>query len=734
MLFMWTLSATQINVLSEIFKSTSCPYCPSAQLGLEQLYDGHPNVIPITWYTGSTVTSPNGGARLSWYGGNGVPDARFAGNVNVVGGGGTSMYSTYLQRYNAIMSRVSPLEMSSEMDINTSNQFVVTTNVTVTANITESNNKLITVLTKHTPGSYRFLAVAYHEQAFALNQTGQSQEYTASFAMNPAWNLQDIKAVSFVQTWSGDKKVFQATQTGFSGLMSIFTADVTSGVRDLTVNFTDYSLPEGGVLEWQWDFDNDGNIDSYEQNPSYTYQEAGTYSVSLTVSDGEGTHTTTKTNMITVYDTDNVNGTAQGIWKPEYGVYHVTDDVTVPAGATLTILPGTQISFGEQKQLTVNGTLNASGTESSPILFTSDFFWKGVSILNSNNENIFKNCRFNNASSSALKINASNVLINSCFFNDNTGTATAGALDITATSTVTIEKSIFANNYATNNAGAIGISGSNVTLKNNVIVNNTGRNAGAVMAKNTSTVSIINNTIAKNTNSNTPGAQILNTGSQVSVMNSIVQGLTTIYNANGTFDISYSNLSETYEGTGNISADAMFVNPTDVDGYQGYGDYYGWKLQAGSPCIDAGNPDVQYNDVENPASPGNALYPSLGTVRNDMGAYGGNGQFNDWLSNDEESIVKPKSIVLQTYPNPFNPSVTIEFNRQNNKNELIQVNIFNIRGQKVASLFNQYSSEKSLKLTWNGQDNQGKTMPSGIYFIKASSANDTISKKVIMLK
>jgi len=477
------LSATQINVLSEIFKSTSCPYCPSAQLGLEQLYDGHPNVIPITWYTGSAVTSPNGGARLSWYGGNGVPDARFAGNINVVGGGGTTMYSTYLQRYNSIINRVSPLEITAGLDINASNQFVVTSNVSVTANISETNNKLITVLTKHTAGSYRFLAVAYNEQPFALNQTGQTQEYTASFAMNPAWNLQDIKAVVFVQTWAGDKKVLQATQTGFSGLMSIFSADVTSGVRDLTVNFTDYSLPEGGLYEWQWDFDNDGQIDSNEQNPTYTYTQPGTYSVSLTVSDGEGTHTTTKTNMITVYDTDNVYGVTQGTWKPEYGVYHVTGDVEVPTGATLTILPGTQISFSEQKQLTVNGKIIAVGTETNPILFTSDNFWKGVSVLNSSNENQFKNCRFNNASGSALKINASNVAINACFFNDNTGTATAGALDITSNSSVVVEKSIFANNFATNNAGAIGISGSTVNLKNNVIVNNTGRNAGAVMAK-----------------------------------------------------------------------------------------------------------------------------------------------------------------------------------------------------------------------------------------------------------
>jgi uncharacterized delta-60 repeat protein len=54
----------------------------------------------------------------------------------------------------------------------------------------------------------------------------------------------------------------------------------------LAVGFTDGSL--GTVIGWSWDFDNDGTEDSTEQNPSYTYQTAGDYTVALTVTGPSG--------------------------------------------------------------------------------------------------------------------------------------------------------------------------------------------------------------------------------------------------------------------------------------------------------------------------------------------------------------------------------------------------------------------------------------------------------------
>ena len=61
-----------------------------------------------------------------------------------------------------------------------------------------------------------------------------------------------------------------------------FEAEPLTGTVPLSVQFTDSSSGEN-IQNWEWDFQNDGTIDSYEQNPEYTYQDTGYYSVSLTI-------------------------------------------------------------------------------------------------------------------------------------------------------------------------------------------------------------------------------------------------------------------------------------------------------------------------------------------------------------------------------------------------------------------------------------------------------------------
>lgn len=82
-----------------------------------------------------------------------------------------------------------------------------------------------------------------------------------------------------------------------------FTADVTGGCASLTVQFTDQSLCD--PTTWFWEF-GDGET-SAAQNPSHMYSQAGTYTVSLTVTGGGGTDTETKTDYITVRETPAAN-------------------------------------------------------------------------------------------------------------------------------------------------------------------------------------------------------------------------------------------------------------------------------------------------------------------------------------------------------------------------------------------------------------------------------------------
>jgi PKD repeat protein len=79
------------------------------------------------------------------------------------------------------------------------------------------------------------------------------------------------------------------------------TTSPRSGLATLTVDFKDLSNSAAGITHREWDFDNDGNVDSYLKNPSWDYNTPGTYTVTLNVEDADGnTGTETKVDYIDV--------------------------------------------------------------------------------------------------------------------------------------------------------------------------------------------------------------------------------------------------------------------------------------------------------------------------------------------------------------------------------------------------------------------------------------------------
>ncbi len=80
-----------------------------------------------------------------------------------------------------------------------------------------------------------------------------------------------------------------------------FSSDMTSGTEPLTVQFFDQSTGETAPVSWSWDFNGDGNMDSQDQYPSWTFYDSGIYTVTLTVGDEAGNfNTETKFDFITV--------------------------------------------------------------------------------------------------------------------------------------------------------------------------------------------------------------------------------------------------------------------------------------------------------------------------------------------------------------------------------------------------------------------------------------------------
>lgn len=127
-----------------------------------------------------------------------------------------------------------------------------------------------------------------------------------------------------------------------------------------------------------------------------------------------------------------------------------------------------------------------------------------------------------------------------------------------------------------------------------------------------------------------------------------------------------------------------------------------------------------------------ALYPSRGTVRNDIGAYGG-GLAAILLSNTFVSIQKLSNVIpdkfelKQNYPNPFNPVTNISFNITST--EFISLKVFDITGKETANLLNQNLQTGEYSVKWDASK-----FSSGIYFYKLTAGNFFEVKKMSLLK
>jgi len=85
------------------------------------------------------------------------------------------------------------------------------------------------------------------------------------------------------------------------------------------------------------------------------------------------------------------------------------------------------------------------------------------------------------------------------------------------------------------------------------------------------------------------------------------------------------------------------------------------------------------------------------------------------------------------YPNPFNPTTTIEFSIQNDSQ--IDLSIYNIKGQKIANLINEQLQIGGHSIIWDGTDDSGKPVSSGIYYYKLDVNGKTESvRKCLLLK
>ncbi len=283
-----------------------------------------------------------------------------------------------------------------------------------------------------------------------------------------------------------------------------------------------------------------------------------------------------------------------------------------------------------------------------------------------------------------------------------------------------------------------GIYGKHVSqalICNNVICLNTTDYGGGVASNPGADATIVNNVIFGNEASFEGGGIYLKMSSP-SLMNSIVWGNSAPQGsqiwigqsgAPGQLTVDYSDVlfgpdsiwvgpgSSLLWGSGNIELDPIFESGILSD----------YHLAPGSPCIDTGNPDPSYNDPEDSGNPGMAHWPSLGTVRNDMGAYGGGGA-SYWTGIETETEIPAAEIGISVHPNPVSSVFNLTLTTANGGS--VSISLFDTAGRIVhqPSLFQLGPGSSTIELRPQG-------LPSGLYIVNARTGDIGVSVPFILI-
>ncbi|RMF10303.1 MAG: T9SS C-terminal target domain-containing protein [Candidatus Neomarinimicrobiota bacterium] len=102
----------------------------------------------------------------------------------------------------------------------------------------------------------------------------------------------------------------------------------------------------------------------------------------------------------------------------------------------------------------------------------------------------------------------------------------------------------------------------------------------------------------------------------------------------------------------------------------------------------------------------------------------------------ERTIIVPgMTSIANSYPNPFNPVTTLEYNIgfADGPNQVVEISVYNLLGQHIRTLLKGYQPIGRHTIQWNGRDQQGQTVASGVYFIQLQTNKGRIKSRKVML-
>lgn len=475
-------------------------------------------------------------------------------------------------------------------------------------------------------------------------------------------------------------------------------------------------------------------------------------------------------------DTTDVSGpiTEDTTWDD---AINVVGDVTVNPGVTLTIEPGVTVTVGSGFRITVEGIIEATGTENAMIEFTgggSGVIWDRIRLENETEPSTFEYCTFSNAEIGIAAVLGA-ATISNCHFDDNEKGIETFGIGSTDPPSVLIEDTLIENclqngiyivhhsNTTVNNCeirqcalsgqarGAIQMSlqspgQNNPTITNNWIHHNTWQGItawdltgqaniaphveGNLIEYNLTgmyflhaTGTIHNNVIRHNFVPNEPnsGAGVMLSGPNtqpIMTENEITGNFTGLYIV-GDASPNLGDVTNDFPGDDGMN---MIYENVDLNG-----NTWSIYLDMGS-SVDVTAENNQWDSTD-PATIATTIHDG-----NDVDGLG----FVDFTPimvtalEDDEPLTTGRDWELHNYPNPFRVSTTIHFSLSSKQTVALQ--IYDVSGRLVRTLVDATFSAGAHQLTWDGTNDRGEAVNSGVYFYRLRSEDVKANRRMVLLR
>ncbi|MEI6899961.1 MAG: Omp28-related outer membrane protein, partial [Bacteroidota bacterium] len=278
---------------------------PGAAMGADDLLLNGCKVAVIENHNGDSYANTYSDSRNTYYAITGFPTAIFDGLSRVVGGNhSSSMYSSYLPKYNARIAVPSPLAMEINITHTGLNYTAVIT-MTKVGTITATDLKLQLFVTQsgisqnwqgqtHLEHVNRLMVPDKNGTAIDFT-SGNTVTKTLNYTLDAAWPVEDVEFITFVQSTS-TKECFNTLKRAAIDLTADFNASATVVPHAGTVHFT--SNVAGGYIgtpqHYTWTFPGGTPATDTAANPTVVYNECGIFDVTFSVDRGGQVITITK--------------------------------------------------------------------------------------------------------------------------------------------------------------------------------------------------------------------------------------------------------------------------------------------------------------------------------------------------------------------------------------------------------------------------------------------------------